>query len=190
MKPNWFIGLPLSDHWVAGALVGVPSELRTFKGEDIHVTIAFLGAVGEEGAGDAWSLVRRGADELGPPWRLTLGAILPFGDPKRPSSLSVVPTPATSAYTTSFIARYRNPLRVAAGLSEETRSVRPHATIARIKRRAPDALRARSLEWAAGVPALNVDVSVREVALYTWTEDRREQLFRIVERVSLGDDTA
>lgn len=172
---------------MADALDGVPSELRTFYGEDIHMTIAFLGAVGADRAADAWALIQRSEGRLGEPWTLTLGVVLPFGDPKRPSSLSVVPTPESATWTTEFIRKHRNRLRVAAGLAEETRGVRPHATIARIKRRAPDSLRAAALSWAARVPPLNVEVNVREVALYTWTDDRRDQLFRIVERVSLGE---
>jgi 2'-5' RNA ligase len=186
MKPNWFIGLPLRDHWVSTAVGGIPQGLRTFRGEDIHMTVAFLGAVDPEQARAAWlPFSESSRRDLGPAWDLVLGRTLPFGDPKCPSSLSVVPTPETAAKTTEFIGLHRNPIRTAAGLKPEMRTVRPHATIARIKRRAPVPLRTAALAWAELRPPLDVRIQVSEIALFTWTEDRGRQLFRIMERRSL-----
>ena len=181
MRPNWFIGLPLIDDWVQTAIAGIPEGLRTFWGEDIHMTVAFLGAVSPEAAEAAWRAVAD-RDDLGEPWEFVLGKTLPFGDPKCPSSLSVVPTPETATRTTEFLRDHRNTARLAAGLKPENRTARPHATIARIKRRAPSELRSAALEWAASKPPLDVRVRVEEIALYTWTEDRSELLFRIVDR--------
>lgn len=189
VKPNWFIGIPLVDDWVPRALTGVPRGLRTFRGEDIHITIAFLGAVGSERATAAWDAMIHDSDgarrTLVAPFDVTLGRVLPFGQPSQPSSLSVVPQ-YEAGPCTEFITRHRNRLRIAAGISQETRTVRPHATIVRIKRRAVPAVRQAALDWAATVPPLNEIVTLREVALYTWTDDRREQLFRIVQRAPLG----
>ena len=148
------------------------------------MTVAFLGAVGRAAAYEAWQCLAEGR-ELGGSWEFVLGRTLPFGDPACPSALSVVPTPDTTAQTTAFLGDHRNTARIAAGLKPETRSARPHATIARIKRRAPDPLRAAALKWATAMPSLDVAVRVHEIALYTWTEDRTKELFRIVERHSL-----
>lgn len=188
MKPNWFIGLPLDDAWVEPTLAGIPDGLRTFHGEDIHMTVAFLGPAGADAANRAWDALVQdapGRRDLGGPFDVALGRVLPFGDPKCPSSLSVVPAEDDDP-SKRFIAAHRNRLREAAGLRAEQRAVRPHASIARIKRRAKAELRSAALAWAGSVPPVGVTVPVREVALYTWTEDRRTQLFRIVRRVSLG----
>ncbi len=189
MKPNWFIGLPLTDEWVPRALAGVPDGLRTFRGEDIHMTVAFLGAVGDERAYDAWRSMTRDEEgaqrHLGSPFEVILGRTLPFGQPSQPSSLSVVPT-LEDGPAKVFITKHRNRLRLAAGIKPESRSVRPHATIVRIKRRAAPEERRAALDWAVSMPALGQVVTISEVALYTWTENRTEQLFRIVERTPLG----
>jgi 2'-5' RNA ligase len=153
------------------------------------MTIAFLGAVGEERAHNAWASMIHAEDgsprALVAPFELTLGAVMPFGQPSQPSSLSVVPKDEHGP-ATQFITKHRNRLREAAGISLESRAVRPHATIVRIKRRAAPDVRESALSWAASVPSLDTVVTLSEVALYTWTDDRREQLFRIVERSPLG----
>lgn len=202
--PNWFIGFPLDDAWVAEAIDGIPDGLRTFHGEDIHVTIAFLGSCGTERAYDAWrwltgeeldgagSAVRTAgtsappaAANLGPAFDLTLGGLAPFGDPARPSALSAVPTQAGDE-SQRRIEALRDPLRQAAGLPTDGRPVRPHATVARIRRRETDEARAAAVAWALAKPPLNVTLRVDRIALYTWTDDRARQLYRIVESVRLG----
>ncbi len=185
-RPNWFIGFPVTDRWVPGAVAGLPPEIRTFRGEDMHITIAFLGPCGETSANAAWQALRNVAPaHLGAPFELPLGAVLPFGNPERPSSLSVVPTVADNPATT-FLERHRNTLRAAAGLSLDHRPVRPHATIARLPRRGPQPLRERALAWAAERAPVNVTVQIDEIALYTWTDFRERQLFYIVDRAPLG----
>lgn len=189
LRPNWFVGLPLPDSWVSAALRGVPTGLRTFRGEDIHMTVAFLGACGEAAALRGWRALvdaEGGSPRpLGGPFHVTLGAVLPFGDPSCPSSLSVVPADPDDR-SKSFIETHQNRIRVAAGLAPERRPVRPHVTIVRIKRRAPPPQRDAALDWAASVRPLGVTVPVREVGLYTWTADRRSQLFHIVRRAPLS----
>lgn len=189
MRPNWFVGLPLDDGWVPRAITGIPPGLRTFDGEDLHVTVAFLGDVDADAAYRAWRTVIEHDDgtprDLGPAFDLTLGGVLPFGPPAQPSALSVVPAEGDSACL-DFIAAHRDRALRAAGCPSDRWPIRPHATIARIGRKATDEARAEALAWAAGVPPLGVTVQVSEVALYTWTDDRRKQLFRIVERRGLG----
>ncbi len=187
--PNYFIGFPLSDGWVARAIEGIPPGLRTFRGEDIHITIAFLGACGEERALRAWYALA-GDDgaprgDLGPAFSLELGGVEPFGPPHAPSALSIVPQPLENP-ARDFLARHRDATLEAAGLRSEGRPPRPHATVARIPRGASDELRAAALRWAAQVPALGERVTIDEIALFTWTENRAEQLYRIIARRPLG----
>ncbi len=189
MRPNWFVGLPVDDAWVPRAIDGIPAGLRTFDGEDLHVTVAFLGDVDADAAYRGWRTVIEHDDgaprDLGPAFDLTLGRVLPFGPPSKPSALSVVPAEGDEACL-GFIAAHRDRALRAAGSPPDRHAIHPHATIARIPRKATDEARAEALAWAESVPPLGVTVRVSEVALYTWTDERRKQLYRIVERRGLG----
>jgi 2'-5' RNA ligase len=186
--PNFFIGFPLPDHWVERATTGLPAGIRTFRGEDIHITIAFLGACGAEAASEAWrvfagdhsdALVRNEHS-----FEVELGRVEPFGPPTKPSSLSAVPV-AHSVEAAQFIERHRAAIRNAAGLASEDRPARPHATIARIKRNAREGERDSAVRWALAVPPLGVSLHVGDVALFTWTQRRDVQLYHIIARRAL-----
>jgi 2'-5' RNA ligase len=190
VRPNFFVGFPLTDSWVPRAIAGIPPGLRTFYGEDVHITIAFLGPCGDEAAWAAWQVFAGDHPAAlfrnEPAIALELGAIEPFGPPSLPSALSVIPTDPHGPVTV-FLARYRDAILAAAGLPAEQRLPRPHATIARFPRNAKPAQREAGLRWAAAAPPLLERVTVREVALYTWTEDRSQMLYRIVARRALRE---
>jgi hypothetical protein len=42
------------------------------------------------------------------------------------------------------------------------------------------------LRWAEALDISALRFCVSELALYTWAEDRRQRLFRVVERLPLG----
>lgn len=181
--PNFFIGLPVSDGWVGRTVHGAPDGLRTFWGDDIHVTLAFLGPCGHQAAQAAWHALVGDRDQPldEPVIRAELGPIEPFGPPAQPSSLSVVPVDPDGPMT-ALLARHRDRLRQAAGLNPEGRPPRPHVTVARIPRNAPPGLRQAAIDWASAQPPVGVTVVLGEVALYTWNEDRSQLLYHIVER--------
>lgn len=185
--PNWLIGFPVSDAWVGDALVGVPDSLRTFGGEDIHFTIAFLGGCGETNARLAWRAfhAERAAHPPVGPLTVTLDRIALFGRKGAESYLSAVPAGPPGPLT-HFIETHRNVARAAAGLGEETRPVSPHVTIARTQRPSRQPLLQDAISWATNKPALGVQITLDELALYTWTPKRHEQLYYIVERCPFG----
>ena len=184
-QPNWFIGLvcPCVD-WFSSVMnqSEVPTGVRVFSASDLHVTVAFLGAVSETAAGGAWSMRRRWA--VGP-IMATLGPVRAFGPRSRYSALSCVLGRGAEAVEAGIL-NCRNAMLEAAGLPTQTRTVNPHMTVARPTRRANDDQRKRTLKWASTIDCAGTPIALTEMALYTWHEDRRQQLFRIAARDSLS----
>ena len=180
MKPNWFIALPLAvGPWYRPLVAGAPREVRVFEPQDLHITVAFLGCCGDELARDAWA---RALDLPFAPMTIRLDRLVPMGNPKRPSALSLAAAgdPGSEAVS-AWIGRVRDPLCDAAHAPRERRSPKPHATVARPRRNAGFAERRAAVEWACARPPVDVCVTLDTLALYTWAEDRRARQFGIVE---------
>ena len=182
MKPNWFIGWPvtLPSEWLVS--LTPPPRFRVFHPDDLHATIAFLGGVSESAARHAWAALPA---NLGGPFEATWGDIAAMGPPRRYSALAAeldTPTRALRAQMTALQPK----LLGAAGTRPARHSPRPHVTLARPQRRASDAQRARGLEWAAGLTLPVATSPIDQVALYTWSANRKERLFKVVEVRALG----
>jgi 2'-5' RNA ligase len=53
--PNWFIALPVSPlGWFERLVPPPPAGFRAFHPDDLHLTIAFLGAVDDATASRGW----------------------------------------------------------------------------------------------------------------------------------------
>ncbi|TVQ99553.1 MAG: hypothetical protein EA398_12185 [Deltaproteobacteria bacterium] len=182
MKPNFFLALPLpADPFHAAA--PPPPPLRRFHVPELHVTLAFLGPVSADAANQAFGAATADLDHA--PVDFVPGPVLPFGPRDRFSALSSVPAEQAEPLCAlmTAIARIAFP---AAGRPLDPRPPRPHVTLARVPRRASIEERAAALTWAEQLrPGLD-RVRLDTVALYTWTEDRRERLFRIVREVALA----
>lgn len=175
--PNWFIALPVAaGAWYDAKVPAPPPGLRRFDPADLHLTVAFLGAVDEGVARRAWS----GLPALGGPWAVRLGAARAMGNPRRYSALAAVLAEG-AAPVEEAMSRGGAAALVAAGLAPDPRPVLAHLTLARPTRRATEAERAAGLDWARGLGGLDVPLVLDRVALYTWSEARAERLFRIVE---------
>ncbi|MEM9693026.1 MAG: RNA 2',3'-cyclic phosphodiesterase [Myxococcota bacterium] len=175
MRPNWFIGLAVSpDPWfepVTAALEVAPQRraaLRLFHPDDLHLTIAFLGAVSEEGARAAWEASTDLAFET---VDARLERLEPMGQPRRPTVLAVA---VASAGAHRFIAAHRDTLLDKAGARPDRRAPRPHVTVARFRRRADDASRNEVIDAAAAHPPLDTEMTLSHLALYTWADARLE----------------
>lgn len=175
MRPNWFIGWPVEPGAWFGPLVSTaPAPLRRFHPEDLHVTLAFLGPVSEEGALAAWVV----AESL--PLRPVtgkLGKVVGFGNPRAPSAFSLE---VHGDAIREDIGAYRGALYAAADARPDDRLPRAHCTVARPRREASGLERAQGLAWASHVPPLNREVLLDRLALYTWSEDRRARQFQRV----------
>jgi RNA 2',3'-cyclic 3'-phosphodiesterase len=176
--PNWFIALPL-----AAALPALtpPAGVRLFAPEDLHLTVAFLGGVSEAGALRAFELTRE----------LTLCAlevrlsnVVALGPAARPSAFSALLSEGR-ATVEQAISALRPQLWAAAGARVDTRPALAHVTLARPVRRAtPEQLEA-ACAWASALQLGEARARLERVALYTWSRDRSQTLFRIVHEMPL-----
>lgn len=174
MKPNWFIGAPVDPGAWYEALPAPPGGAWKFHRADLHVTVAFLGGCTEAEAHAAWAAVD---DWHGSELVAALGPVQPFGR----SALSATLADGHAAVA-ALIEALRDPARAAAGLGPEARPPTPHLTIARTHRRAGKHERQAARAWAAGLPMDGTLISLSELALYTWSEDRQTRQFRAVAR--------
>ena len=188
MAPNWFVGItvpPRGDDgtpWLERVLADLPTGVRPFHAADLHLTVAFLGSVGREPAERAWACA---AALEGHPIVAELAGVKALGNPRRPSALSVV-LASGGEDAVRVIEQLRAPMISAAGARPDTRPPLPHITIARPTRNCPPAERRRALAWAEGKSPLGQTVTMTQLALYTWAEDRRVRQFRVVAQRNLG----
>jgi 2'-5' RNA ligase len=179
LPPNWFIGwsVPPPEN-LDRILAAPPRRVRVFSPADLHVTLAFLGPVGEPAAQRAFAVAERWA---GPAIDARFGPVVPMGPPNRPSALAALVSDEEGALLETITA-LRSPICRAAGARRDKRPPRPHATVARPMRSASEEERAAAVAWGAGLELPTASFVLPSLALYTWNRDRRRQLFRVVER--------
>lgn len=181
MRPNWFIGLVVpAAGWFDGLLADAPRGVRRFSEHDLHITLAFLGGVTEGAAQAAWDTFAGWT-----PGALTLdfGPIDLFGG-RRPGAFAITLHRPPKALVDGFEVPGRQALEVV-GKTPRPGVPRPHCTVARVGRRVSGRARDEAIEWALALPTQGHRITVADVALYTWTEDRSAQLFKIVDSRSL-----
>ncbi len=185
MRPNWFLAFPIDGSFVL-RLPEHPKGLRRFHPNDVHLTLAFLGACTQDEAMNAWqTLDDRLTETPARPFEVSLGPVVAMGRPKLYTALSALPQRGQNE-AIELIARFRDALTDAAGARRDKRPPKPHVTIARPRRRADDADRRAGLEWAQQLDLRHVTSKVDRVALYTWNMPRVDGFFRIVEVRSFG----
>gem|GEM_PF-343522 len=173
MGASWFIALPVrrddAEAFVA-SFPAPPPGLRLIPAADLHITIAFLGSVGEERARAAWDALFLPLMPL----VATVGPVVPLGRPGHYSALGARLAKGRSTIET-IIGTARDAATHAAGAEPETRPPLAHVTIARPRTRARTrsasrdagvAVRSAGLDWAAKVP-LGGPLHLETVALYT-----------------------
>jgi 2'-5' RNA ligase len=168
LRANWFIGIPVPGDAIMSRVPAVPPGITRFAASDLHLTVAFLGACGEERARAGWDAL---ALPLAP-LSATLAAVVPMGPERRWSALSALLDEGRAAIE-SAIGAARDAACEAAGAPIDTRPPKAHVTIARPARSATDADRRAALRWAEGIDLSGLAVHLDEVALFTWSSDRR-----------------
>jgi 2'-5' RNA ligase len=181
-RPNWFFAFPLDGSFVL-SLPDLPPSFRRYHPDDVHMTLAFLGGCGEASALRALAALDAQLASAPPaPLQVSLGEVVPMGSPARYSALSAL-LGRGRAEATACLGALRDPLTEAALGRREKRAPKPHITVARPRARAD---RAAGLAWAGGLDLGHVTARLDRIALYTWSELRRERLFRIVAERPLG----
>jgi 2'-5' RNA ligase len=178
MLPNWFVAIPVpAEPWFHRFITPPPQAFRRFHPDDLHMTVAFLGPVGEDRARSGWQAMQWPLQTI----TTTLGTIIPMGAPHRYSALSVELVQSREIIEDA-LAQCRDAISDAAGAKRENRPPKAHITVARPSRRATAGDRADGLRWAKRIDLHQHPMTLDSVALYTWDEDRRERQFRIVAR--------
>ena len=178
-RPNWFFAFPIDGAFVLD-LPEPPPSIRRYHAEDVHLTLAFLGGVGEAGAERALAALDRELGVATPAaLEVSLAEVVAMGSRQKYSALSALLARGRKE-TSDCITALRDALTEAASGRREKRAAKPHVTIARPRSRAKPEDRDAGLRWAAGLDLSAVSARLDRIALYTWSEVRRERLFRIV----------
>ncbi|HEX4477094.1 MAG TPA: 2'-5' RNA ligase family protein [Polyangiaceae bacterium] len=185
-RPNWFFAFPVDGAFVL-ELPPVPTSLRRFHPEDVHLTLAFLGGCGEEAAHRALAaLDARLAETPRPSIPVSLGDVVPMGGSRRVyTALSALLVEGREE-TTACLAALRDVLTETATGRRDKRPPKPHVSIARPRSRATVLDREAGLVWASQLDLRRVVGTLDRIALYTWSDVRRERLFKIVDERRLG----
>ncbi|HKO91561.1 MAG TPA: 2'-5' RNA ligase family protein, partial [Polyangiaceae bacterium] len=180
LRPNWFFAFPVDGAFLR-ELPELPGSLRRFHEEDVHLTLAFLGGVGEAAAERSLAaLDERLASTPVPSIEVSLGEVVPMGGSRsRYTALSALLARGRPE-ATACITALRDVLTETANGRREQRAAKPHVTLARPRQRATDADRQAGLVWAAQLDLGGVHATLDRIALYTWSERRQARLFRIV----------
>ncbi len=178
MRPNWFLALPVpADGWFPERLPPPPIGVRLFAPEDLHCTLAFLGAVEAEDARRAFAVLRECWPTETYELRLGRGRLLGV------SALALLFHPEDRAPLEAAIAAHRPACLAAAGVRPEDRPPLAHSTLGRYSRRAPGPGRRAAREWIHSVDLASMRLRLGPPALYTWAKNRRERLFRRVDGI-------
>ncbi len=181
---SWFIAWPLSE-LPELSLPALPANFRRFPDADLHLTLAFLGRCGPVLAERAVAeLHARLAEHPLSAFDVTLGSVVPMGPPHHYSALSALLDVGHDA-AAAAMARLRDALTDVVGAPRDTRTPKPHVTLARPQRKATHSDRRAGLEWASQVDLGSAGTRLDRIALYTWSDNRSERLFRVVDEVPL-----
>ena len=185
VRPNWFFAFPIDGRFVQ-VLPELPTALRRFEPEDVHLTLAFLGGCGEAAAERALGVLDERLRTAPPPvFDVTLAAVVPMGSPRRYTALSALLGEGRGEVTACLTELGGLLCETALG-RRPSRAAKPHVTVARPRRRATDADRAAGLAWAEQLELGLLRARLDRIALYTWADVRRERLFKIVAERFLG----
>lgn len=176
MKPNWFVGIPLPLPNLHELLAQLPSSCRGFQAEDLHMTIAFMGAMAPAKRAAVQAMM---ATLDTKPFLVSLGTTCSLPTPKRPSAFCVALDRGHQNVVT-LINNWRGPLLEVGGGRPDKRSPLPHVTIARPIRRFGAQAIEEGNAWLARVKIPKTTFLCDRLALYTWADDRRKALFKKV----------
>jgi len=167
--------------WFSALIADAPKQVSVFHPDDLHMTVAFLGGIDEAQAREAWSLTTNlDADAFS----IRLAGLAAMGPARRPSALSVM-LDQGKAEAVAIMRALRDDMIAAVGGRPDTRQHLPHITVARPRKKAGSAERHAAVSWAEAKAPLGTTMTLDHLALYTWSNDRQEQKFRLVERLSL-----
>jgi 2'-5' RNA ligase len=179
MTPNWFVALPVrgTEILLETLAATAPPEVRLFHPEDTHLTIAFMGAMPKEHAAKVLQIMQQIDFE---PFKISLSNLIPLPSAKHTSAFSYQLDQGHSQVA-AIIDQWRNALLMAGGAPPDYRPPLPHLTIGRPQRKWGKKGVEQGIRWAANLAPVAFETFIDSVALYTWSDDRRYNQFKIVE---------
>lgn len=188
-RSSWFVALPVqpvvddAGDWFSRS-PPPPDGTRLLAAADLHLTVAFLGNVGESRARAAFRALPPTAIRR---FEILLGAIVAMGNPGHPSALSALVGQAAEEGPSiaERLVMPRDVILEAAGLPADPREMKPHITLARLRRKADATQRRRALAWAEEADLEVTRIGIDQVCLYTAARDRKARAYDIVERHDL-----
>jgi RNA 2',3'-cyclic 3'-phosphodiesterase len=178
-RQRLFIAVPLPDKlrgFVGRAQQLLPqmAGLRLLRADQLHVTLAFIGEVGEDKAAAARALVDSVPDDMGGEGLISRFLLLPSASKTRVVTLEVMDGEGVLA---SLFARIMGGLETAGVMEREKRPFRPHLTVARL--RVPGPVQPRSESGQARF-------AVESVCLYKSELKREGAAYAVLARTVFG----
>lgn len=179
MRANWFVAIPFPLANLEGLLAHLPESCRGFHQEDLHLTVAFLGAMDPV----LQSAVETAMNRIeAAPVEVTLGNPRALPTRRKPSAFCLELARGRDRVA-SWIGAWRGDLYAAAGSRPDDREPLPHLTIARPRRSQGQLSRSEGLSWLDALRPPDGVFRLDRLALFTWASDRRERLFKRVHEV-------
>jgi 2'-5' RNA ligase len=167
MAANWFVALPVpAGPWLEA--LRPPPGVRLFAPEDLHLTVAFLGAICAERARAAFDGL--GALPLAA-LQIGLAQVATLGPRRRPSAFSAL-LDQGRAEVERAIAALRDVLCDTAGARRDARAPLAHVTLARPLRAATAEQLRDARAWAESLTLEGTQAWVSRIALFTWSQER------------------
>jgi 2'-5' RNA ligase len=178
--PNWFIALPIpADAW--HETLNPPEGVRLFGAGDLHITVAFLGPASEV---QACAAFEHAPTFPLPALEVSLANVVALGGARRPSAFAALLGEGRERVERA-ISEVRERMWLTAGARVDTRPALAHVTFARPERRASQDTAKAARRWALGLELGAPRCRIDRIALYTWSAERRAQLFQIVREFTL-----
>ena len=182
-RPNWFVAVPvMAGKWFTSLQENRPDLCRGFDPLDLHMTLAFLGAMDPQ---KEEAVIKTMAQIQYSPFEFTFSGVLALPNAKRCSALALSFGEGQTE-ASNLIAQWRGPLIETAEARPDDRPPLPHVTIARPIRKHGATAREAALNWAEKLQPPTCRFNAESIALYTWSEDRSRNLFRMVHQQPLG----
>jgi 2'-5' RNA ligase len=176
MHPNWFVALPIPADWLPALQANAPEGLRWFQPTDVHLTIAFLGAMNPDKQQAVMEQMQQ-VVHASIPIRLATMIALPS---ERNFSAVSLKISGGNETISQLMEQWRGAFYQAAEARPDTRPPLPHITVARPRRDASFGQRKAILDWVKTYPVPAAELVVDSIAFYTWADDRSRQQFKII----------
>lgn len=177
MKANWFVALPVSaDSWLDPLTASLPQSCRAFAASDLHITLAFLGAMPADRIPGIEALVQQIKSQS---ISASFSSFLALPSSKRLSAMTLGLDRGHDSVA-ALMRQHRDELIAAAGARPDQREPLPHMTFARPIRKYGSQARQDALAWMTQAPMPKAELILDRVALYTWSDQRPKVQFRKV----------